>query len=101
MQKIELSGYSDINIHCPFCGKKVWLDEGVDTCEHTLFHAWEEGFAYAHDILGISDTIELPENSNMDQYTDALNVPEDTIKFAVYGSMSCYFGRYVAFAPNI
>jgi hypothetical protein len=48
LQKIELSGYIDLEIHYPFCGKKVWsknelnLNEFTDAldplCRHQVSH---------------------------------------------------------------
>jgi hypothetical protein len=75
IQRVELTTFYSVPIHCPFCGAKVTADPGgsaeknrVTHCAHTLFVADDEAFEYRSDrfnkqfsLPDNDEDIELPE----------------------------------------
>lgn len=97
MQRVEITNVAGLKIHCPFCGAVALKEDGVETCEHTLFIADDEGgFAYVSSRLDFDEDVDLDELT-MDEFTDAIEFPQST-KFAVYEPAPSFFGGYVAFA---
>ncbi len=95
MQRVELENRLDLEIFCPFCGTIVRSDNGLEPCEHVLYHASDNGFEFVHSDLGFNKDIDLEEQS-VDEYTDALSF-ENSFKIAVYDPPPSNFGGYVGF----
>ena len=98
MQRIELSDTKTLEIHCPFCGKKVWLKFGLEKCEHVLFHASDEGFEFINDKLDFGPD-DYPEDMSIDEFTDKIEFPE-SFKFAIYQPMPGGMGGYIGFSAK-
>jgi hypothetical protein len=97
MQRIEITDTGDLKIYCPFCGAVALKEDGVETCEHTLFIAADEGgFEYVSPRLGFDAEVDLDEQT-MDEFTNAIEFPQ-SVKFALYQPAPSFFGGYVAFA---
>ena len=100
MQKIEINEWGDIEIYCPFCGTKVWSEDGIETCPHILFHACDEGFEFIRDGLDFEEAFEEQDDLSIDEFTDKLEIP-DAIKLALYQPAPSFFGAYIAFTPGL
>ena len=74
MQKVEIANCEDLNIHCPLCGQLTISIDGLSQCEHTLFHASDEGFEYVSINLGFSTDI-ITGDKNIDEFTDGIEYP--------------------------
>ena len=100
------------SIHCPFCGKKVVLNDEqlleIYPCKHTLFVAHDEGFEYRSkifddhlEISGVDDdgvcSIFGDEVTGIDRVTNLVDLP-DSIKFASYVPAPGFLGSYCGFA---
>ena len=98
MQRVELTDWEGLKIYCPFCGSLVLSEEGMSHCEHTLFHAADEGgFEYINPKLKIQEKdIEL-NDKNMDEFTNEISYP-NAIKFAIYQPAPSFFGAYIGFS---
>ena len=111
IQRVELTKFYDMPVHCPFCGSRVvdYGDESsephITPCAHTLFVAHDEGLEFRSkrfddnlSLTGIdTDDIEPPEGG-FDALTDRVTLP-DSVKFAAYVGPPSGFGSYVGFAP--
>lgn len=99
MQRVELTNYEEMNIHCPFCGKPNISDDGISECEHTLFISTDEGgFEYVSPKLEFDKDVDLDEQS-MDEFTDGIEYP-NSVKFAIYDPAPSFFGAYIGFSAE-
>lgn len=97
MQKVEINWVDGVEIHCPFCGAKVWHAEGTKTCPHVLFHASDYGFEFVREDLSLEEDYEENEDElNIDEFTDTLKIP-NAVKFALYQPAPSFFGGYIGF----
>jgi hypothetical protein len=114
IQRVELSCYH-IPIHCPFCGKQIFVEDDdeeeesqVDSCPHLLFIATDYGFVFRsarfNTLKKLDDGV-TDENAaagitgGFDAFTDALEI-KDGVKFAVYVPAPGFMGAYYGFAPT-
>ena len=95
MQKIELENKPSLELFCPFCGVKVLAIDGIQKCEHIIFHANDYGFEYVKPGIGFDSDVDL-EDMSVDEYTDNLKIG-NSVKFAIYDPAPGSFGGYVAF----
>ncbi len=113
MQRVELNAFYDIDLHCPFCGKKVvnygadGSEPGILPCPHTDFSASDEGFDYRskdfNEFFNLSEDQEVDPESlgfdHIDAMTDAYEAV-DGVKFAQYVGPPGGMGGYVGFSPK-
>lgn len=111
IQRVELTTFYYVPIHCPFCGAKATDSHDgsaggnwVTPCPHTLFVAHDEAFQYRSDRF--NRQLDLPDDDNdiklpdkgIDGLTDSVCI-DDAVKFAAYVGPPSFYGTYVAFAP--
>jgi hypothetical protein len=111
IQRVELTTFYHLPIHCPFCGAKVTDNSAASgegnwatPCAHTLFVAHDEAFEFRSDrfnkLLELPDdheNIALPDKG-IDGLTDSVWI-DDAVKFAAYVGPPSFYGSYVGFAP--
>jgi len=98
MQHVELVNTADLTLCCPFCGTRMFADEGLNRCAHTLFQATDEGFEYVCEELrdiceGYGDG-----GGSMDEFLSGIEV-YNGILFMLYAPAPFFMGSYFAFAP--
>jgi len=97
MHKVEVQDRRDLKIYCPFCGTAAVTPDGLNQCEHTLFHASSEGgFEYVSAKLDFTADVDLDELS-MDEFLDELEYP-NAIRIDVFQPAPSGFCGYVGFA---
>jgi hypothetical protein len=98
MQKVEFKNRLDLEIYCPFCGVKVLATNGMEKCEHVIFHANDYGFEYIREDFAVDADVDLDDMS-VDEYTDSFEM-SNAIKFAIYSPAPESFGGYIGFGLN-
>ena len=114
LQRVELNTFYYVDLHCPFCGKKVvnYGSEGFEpkliSCQHTIFIASDHGFEYRSEEFNsffnlkegdLEIDVEGLGFDHIDSMTDAFEA-EDGVKFAQYVGSPAGIGGYVGFAPR-
>lgn len=100
MQRVELTDSKNFKLFCPFCGKVSIEPDGLEYCEHTLFHASEEGgFEYVSEKLNFEEDVEIDEDTSIDEFTDAIKYP-NSIKFVIEQPAPSFFAGYVGFSDR-
>ena len=66
MQRVTLTGKTNQEIHCPFCGKITVTDEGISTCDHLLLAGCHEGLEFIHPALGLEEGFEFDSEEHDD-----------------------------------
>jgi len=101
----ERNNYRD-DVHCPFCSKKIQvMEDGTLTpCEHTLFVASDDGFAFCDDRT--KNNLDIPNNDDpydhferfecIDAMTSSIDLPNSK-KISVYVPAPSFFGTYYGF----
>ena len=95
MQRVEIKDWQSTNIFCPFCGKAILQEDGVDWCEHTLFVATDAGFEYINKNIPSP-----PDGVSIDKFTNSIEFPE-SFKLAIYKPAPSHFGVYLGFSLSL
>ena len=117
IQNIELNKCDNVNIHCPFCGKRVLeqdgdmskaLEETFSPCQHTLFFAHDFDLYYRSDAFDQKmetkgqTVYDIEENDDFDGWDSfTANIPiENGIRVAMYQGAPSFYGSYLGFSVS-
>jgi len=98
MEKIELIDKDGLEIFCPFCGHLCLSNKiyELSQCEHTLYHASDEGFEFVSDKLDFDKDVDLDDQA-IYEFLDNLKHP-NSFEFRICQPAPSGFCGYLAFA---